>query len=277
MNFWVCVGRYVMLSVVLISVTISSSWATGHHDEVSSEHKIAHEAVAKGKPSADEAIKMLQQGNKRFVTGTAIYPHTNSARIIQAGREDQGDHAYATVITCSDSRVPVELIFDAGIMDIFVIRVAGNVVDVDEAGSIEYGLSHVNTPVLVVLGHTQCGAVTAVTAAMTGHGHALECNIPPLVDNIRPAVQKSLDDYPGAPTRDIIRFAIEENIWQGIRELFMRSPSTRELVKNGQAKVVGAIYNVGTGKVKWLPQDKTIAILHEVENDPEKTKATVVH
>lgn len=277
MDFGVDVRRYVVLPLLLVAVCVSPSWATSHDDESSHGHSMAHQTAAKGKPSPDEAIKMLQQGNKRFVTGESTHPHADSARIIQAGREDQGDHAYATVITCSDSRVPVELIFDAGIMDIFVIRVAGNVVDVDEAGSIEYGLSHVNTPVLVVLGHTQCGAVTAVTAAMTGHGHSLECNIPPLVDNIEPAVQKSLDDYPGAPTRDIIRFAIEENVWQGIRELFMRSPSTRDLVKSGQAMVVGAIYNVGTGKVKWLSQDKTVAILNDVENDPEKTKTPMTH
>ena len=100
-------------------------------------------------------------GNIRFVEGKSQHPHTDSARLIQAGKENQANHAYATVITCSDSRVPVERIFDAGIMDTFVIRVAGNVIDTDEAGSIEYGLAHVNTPVLVVLGHTQCGAILA--------------------------------------------------------------------------------------------------------------------
>jgi len=92
--------------------------------------------------------------SRNDVEGKSNYPHTDAARLIQAGKENQGDHAYATVITCSDSRVPVEHIFDAGIMDIFVIRVAGNVCDVDEIGSIEYGLAHVHTPVLVVLGHT---------------------------------------------------------------------------------------------------------------------------
>ncbi|PLX95833.1 MAG: carbonic anhydrase [Desulfuromonas sp.] len=279
MSFVVKTSKQIILMVALVALTGLTAWAGSHHEQPvaeQSEHG-HHQEAPKGKPTPDEAIKMLRQGNERFVTGTSNHPHMDSARIIQAGREDQGDHAYATVITCSDSRVPVELLFDAGIMDIFVIRVAGNVVDVDEAGSIEYGLSHVNTPVLVVLGHTQCGAVTAVTAAMTGHGHPLECNIPPLVDNIQPAVQKTLDAYPGAPTRDIIRFSIEENVWQGIRELFMRSPSTRELVKNGQAKVVGAIYNVGTGKVKWLPEEQTFSILDDVEKDPQKTKNAMAH
>ncbi len=135
--------------------------------------------------TSDQALERLKEGNARFVSGKAIHPNTDLARLIQAGKENQADHAYATIISCSDSRVPVERIFDAGIMDLFIIRVAGNVVDTDEAGSIEYGLAHVKTPLFVVLGHTQCGAVTAVTEAIQGHGHALEINIPPLVDNIR--------------------------------------------------------------------------------------------
>jgi len=99
---------------------------------------------AGSKPSPDEAIALLQAGNARFVAGTSEHPHTDAARLIQAGKENQGDHAYATVITCSDSRVPVERVFDAGVMDLFIIRVAGNVCDTDEVGSIEYGLAHVS-------------------------------------------------------------------------------------------------------------------------------------
>ena len=222
------------------------------------------------KPSPDGAIKLLQQGNNRFSSGKSTYPNIDKDRLIQAGQENQGDYAYATVITCSDSRVPVELVFDAGVMDIFVIRVAGNVCDTDEVGSIEYGLSHVNTPVLVVLGHTQCGAVTAVTHAIQGRGHALELNIPPLVDNIEPAVKRAMELYPHAKGDDIIPLAIEENVWVGIRDLFMKSPSSRQLVKDGQVKVVGAIYDVGTGKINWLKDAMVTNILNEVEADPNR-------
>jgi carbonic anhydrase len=224
----------------------------------------------KAKPSPDQAIQMLKEGNRRFVRGQSNRPHLNAARIIQAGKENQGNHAYATVITCSDSRVPVEHIFDAGIMDIFVIRVAGNVCDTDEVGSIEYGLAHVNTPVLVVLGHTQCGAVTAVTHAVHGEGHALERNIPPLVDNIEPAVKRAMEIYPHVKGNDIIPYAIEENVWIGIRDLFMKSPASRKLVKDGKAKVVGAIYNVGTGEIVWLPEGRVANILYEVEANPAR-------
>jgi len=230
----------------------------------------ASSVQAGSKPSPDETIALLKAGNTRFVAGTSQHPHTDAARLVQAGKENQGDHAYATVITCSDSRVPVERVFDAGVMDLFIIRVAGNVCDTDEVGSIEYGLAHVNTPVLVVLGHTQCGAVTAVTHAVHGTGHALERNIPPLVDNIQPAVERAMHAHQDVHGDAIIPYAIKENVWQGIEDLYLTSPSTRELVKSGKVKVVGAIYDVGTGKIEWLPEAPSLQILAKVLNNPAR-------
>lgn len=235
-----------------------------------SGHLLAEHVEKKHKPCPMYVIKMLQEGNQRFVQGKALYPHTGADRLRLAAQEDQGDHAFATVITCSDSRVPVELLFDAGVMDIFVIRVAGNVCDTDEIGSIEYGLAHVRTPVLVVLGHTQCGAVTAVTHALEGKGHQLERNIPPLVDNIIPAVKRAMHQHQNSHGDEVIPYAIEENVWQSIEDLFMRSPASREIVKSGQAKVIGAIYDVGTGAVTWLPLEKTDEILKRVEASQKK-------
>ena len=94
-----------------------------------------------GKPSADEALALLKAGNLRFARREPEHPHTDAERLALAAAEDQGNHAYATVLACSDSRVPVERIFDAGVMDLFVIRVAGNVCNADELGSIEYALA----------------------------------------------------------------------------------------------------------------------------------------
>lgn len=222
------------------------------------------------KPDPGEAIAILKAGNERFFSGKAARPHADAARIALSGKEDQGDYAYATVITCSDSRVPVEIIFDAGVMDLFVVRVAGNVLDVDEIGSVEYGLAHVHTPVLVVLGHTQCGAVTAVTNTVQGHGHPLERNIPPLVDNIIPAVKKAIADHPAIHGAEIIPYAIEENVWQGIEDLFMNSPVSRQLVNDGKTKVIGAVYDVSSGRIKWLPEAKSIEILKKVEANPKR-------
>jgi len=222
------------------------------------------------KPSPDEVLQMLRDGNERFWSGKATYPHADTARLRLAGEEDQEKHAYATVIACSDSRVPVELLFDAGIMDLFVIRVAGNVCNTDEVGSIEYGLAHVHTPVLVVLGHTRCGAVTAVTRAAYGERHKLQRNIPPLLDSIVPAVKRAIDRHRDVHADEIIPYAIEENVWQGIEDLFMKSPAVRKIVKSGKAKVVGAVYDVGTGKIAWLPTAKVGEILTRVEASPEK-------
>ncbi|TFG78712.1 MAG: carbonic anhydrase [Chrysiogenales bacterium] len=233
--------------------------------------QVGSESTARSqKTTPDKAIAILKEGNVRFVSGKATHPHTGAERLAQAGKESQADHAYATVISCSDSRVPVELLFDAGIMDIFVVRVAGNVMDVDEAGSIEYGLVHVNTPVLVVLGHTQCGAVTAVTQVVQGKGHALERNIPPLVKNIEPAVRRAMAAHKDVGGDAIIPYAIEENIWQAMEDLFMMSPVSRNLVKEGKVKVIGAMYDVGTGKVDWLPESKSQEILKKVESSPDR-------
>lgn len=225
---------------------------------------------SKTKPTPDQALELLKQGNARFVSGKLLHPHQDAARLTQASKEDQGDHAYATIISCSDSRVPVEIIFDAGIMDVFIIRVAGNVVQTDEAGSIEYGLAHVHTPVLVVLGHTQCGAVTAVTGEVQGHGHALERNIPPLVAPIVPAVKRAMQKRPDLKGSAVVPAAIEENVWQGIEDLFRRSPAVLNMVKAGKAKVVGAMYEMESGRVNWLSQEKVAQILAEVEADPKR-------
>lgn len=222
------------------------------------------------KPDPLKVLEMLEAGNLRYYSGKAIHPHTNAARIKLAGEANQGNYAYATIATCSDSRVPVELLFDSGVMDLFVIRVAGNVCDTDEIGSIEYGLAHVKTPVFVLLGHTQCGAVTAVTRVVNGQKVKLERNIPPLVDNIIPAVNQAKKDYPHFTGDTIIPYAIEQNVWQGIEDLFMKSPATRELVISGQAKVVGAIYDVGTGRVRWLSFTKVDEILQKVEESEDK-------
>jgi carbonic anhydrase len=235
---------------------------------VGSLNAVAASAVKK--PSPEKVIALLTEGNDRFVSGKPLHPHADLARVKQSGAENQGNHAYATVLSCSDSRVPVEMIFDAGIMDIFVVRVAGNVANVDEIGSIEYGVAHVNTPVVVVLGHTQCGAVTAVTQEVQGHGHSLERNIPPLIAGIKPAVKRAMAEHPEAHGDAVIPHAIEANVWQSIEDLFLKSPVCRNLVNGRVIKVVGAMYDVGTGKVTWLPDANVEQILKKVEASPNR-------
>lgn len=222
------------------------------------------------KPAAEEVLLLLKAGNQRFALGQATYPHADAARRALAGRENQAKYALATVLSCSDSRVPVELIFDAGVMDLFVVRVAGNVCDTDEIGSIEYGLAHVRTPLLVILGHTQCGAVTAVTRELHGHGHKLERNIPPLVENIAPAVKRVMKEHRGLSEEGVVPLAIVENVWQSVEELFLRSPAVREMVQGGKVRVVGAVYDISAGTVTWLDEARVGEILARASASPRK-------
>ncbi len=197
------------------------------------------------KPDPDKALQTLKDGNARFVSGDRQFPNISADR--RNITSSKGQHPFATVITCSDSRVPVEIVFDRGIGDIFVIRVAGNVCDVDEVGSIEYGVDHLETPVMVVLGHTSCGAVTAVVTNAELHG-----SIPALVDNIKPAVKKAQAEHSHLHGKDLVPKAVEANVWQSIEDLFTTSPATRKRVKAGSLKVVGGVYDLLSGKVKWM-------------------------
>ncbi|MEI6128068.1 MAG: carbonic anhydrase, partial [Pseudomonadota bacterium] len=137
--------------------------------------------------------------------------------------------------------------FDQGIGDVFVIRVAGNVADTDEIGTIEYGVGHLKTPLLIVLGHSKCGAVTAVATGAEVHG-----SIPKLVDNIIPAVKKAKEKAPDAKGDMLVKEAITMNVWQAIEDTFKGSEEVRHLVNSGNLKVVGALYDIETGKVTWM-------------------------
>jgi carbonic anhydrase len=195
-------------------------------------------------PTPEGALVWLKDGNHRFVTGKPIHPHAAAERRMETAN---GQHPYATILTCSDSRVPAEIVFDEGIGDLFVVRVAGNVCNVDETGTIEYGTDHLGTPILVVLGHTMCGAVTAVVTKAELHG-----SIPQLVSRIKPAAQKAQAEHPALHGKDLVPAAIEANVWQAIEDLLKRSEMTRKRVKEGKLTIVGALYDIESGKVKWL-------------------------
>jgi carbonic anhydrase len=205
------------------------------------------EAVAPKQPegvTSDLAMLQLREGNKRFVADNRVHPNLNPSR-----REEiqNGQHPYATILTCSDSRVAPELIFDAGLGDLFVVRFAGNVADVDEIGTIEYGAGHLNTPLLVVMGHTKCGAVTAVSQHTEFHGHLKN-----LTDNILPAVKAALTQMPTADSEDLIEAASVANVWQSINDILSKSPEVAHLASTGFLQVVGAIYHIEDGYVEWL-------------------------
>jgi carbonic anhydrase len=205
--------------------------------------------------SADEAFRILKEGNARYVDGKPRHPHQDrERRALTAG---QGQHPLATVLGCSDSRVPPEIIFDQGLGDIFVVRVAGNVAAIDEIGSMEYAVDHLSTPLVIVLGHTQCGAVTALM-----EDAKLPPNIAALVEPIKPAVAKAREDHPAAAKDVLLNAAIKDNVWQAIADMLGQSPIIRDKVRDGQVRVVGALYEIDSGQVQWLglhpEQDKLV-------------------
>ncbi len=249
--------RFAAVFVLTLVVVASQAWASSAGPGI----------------SADEAMKLLKEGNERYVAGTPKFFNEDQARREQTTNE--GQKPYVSMLSCSDSRVPVELVFDAGIGEIFVIRVAGNVARTDEAGSIEYGVDHLGTPLLVVLGHTRCGAVTAVTKGEQVHG-----NIPPLVSNIAPAVAKVKAKQPDLADSALVSAVIHENVWQAIEDLFKSSEVVRNKAKDGSVRVVGAMYDITSGKVDWLgphpEQDKLIAAASGAAQPKEAAKAKAI-
>ncbi len=192
-------------------------------------------------PSADAVLAELKAGNARHVAKTYQRPHQTAAR--QHALES-GQSPHCTILTCADSRVPPELIFDKGLGDIFDVRVAGNVAGDDEIASIEYAAEHLHTPLVVVMGHSHCGAVSAAV-----EGGTLPGKLPALMAAIRPAVDQSAGE-PG----DRIANAVRDNVVHVVEQLRASKPVLSELVTEGKLRIVGAVYSLETGKVEWLPQ-----------------------
>ena len=195
--------------------------------------------------SADDAIRMLADGNGRFVAGAPARPNQNSPRLCDTFAN--GQHPYAAVLSCADSRVPVELVFDAGIGDLFVVRVAGNVADLDEAGTLEYAVEHLGINAIVVMGHTKCDVVTAVV-----EGTRLTKNIEQLVDSIAPAAEQARKSFPHLSGPRLVEKAIRANVNCAAADLLKHSELLRERVASGKLKIVGGVYDLHSGEVDWL-------------------------
>ena len=214
--------------------------------------------------SGAEAILRLKEGNERFVAGRSEHGNLDLARIRSTG--ENGQQPFATIIGCSDSRVPLELVLDQGIGDLFIIRVAGNVAGSDELGSIEYGVDHLHTPLLVVMGHTGCGACTAVANGTTVHGHIPEL-LAPITDSLK-AVRSRNHKLAG---NELVQAVVIENVWQSIEDILRDSPDTRQHLVSGRLKIIGAVYDIETGEVRWLGEhERQSAILAAAQTGSEQ-------
>lgn len=197
------------------------------------------------RPTADAALQSLQAGNARWVSGQMESPNVSESR--RRAVAESGQNPVATILTCADSRIPVERVFDQGIGDLFVVRVAGNVAGEHEAGTIEYGVEHLHVPLLVVMGHTRCGAVTAAATRSVAPG-----NVASLIEAIAPAVDRAESLNPSLRDGDLVAAAIRENVWQSVFDLIRSSEACRESIRSGQLRVVGAVYDLSSGRVEWL-------------------------
>ncbi len=195
--------------------------------------------------SAAEALQRLKDGNKRFLDGRARFPTIQKE--ILAGLA-KGQHPYATILCCSDSRVPPELIFDAGFGELFIVRVAGNVLSQEIAGSLQYAGTHLNTELFVVMGHDGCGAVQAALDTLLHDTRHLS-RIQALVDGIIPGLT-GLD--PRRPPPELLPRAVEANVRHTMRQIF-ESPEGRARRAEGRFHLAGAVYDIETGQVRFLP------------------------
>lgn len=188
---------------------------------------------------SNEVISLLREGNDRFVEG-----RLSEKNLLQARHNlISGQHPIAVIISCSDSRVPPEIVFDQTLGNLFVIRVAGNILDPDVLGSVEYAVEHLHVPLVMIMGHEQCGAVIA---AFQGHQNG---NIRSIVRKIDPAADKA--KATGAKGEELINNTVIQNVKIGEKEL-KRDPIIMEKLQNGELKVSGAVYRMSSGKVEWL-------------------------
>ena len=192
-----------------------------------------------------EALRMLQKGNARYMSGGLEHPNLGQGRRTLTAM--QGQRPFAGILSCSDSRVPVELIFDCGIGDIFVVRVAGNVLGNSELGSIEYAVDHLGISLFLVLGHTKCGAVMAVCEA-----GLLEGNLRGISEKILPAVQEVDATSQGATTDQKVTEAVKANVRNSIQLALMSSKSIRRKALAEELMVIGAFYDIETGEAQWM-------------------------
>jgi carbonic anhydrase len=233
--------RKISLTLALLALALQAAAAS-------------HEHGASVAPKA--AWHMLSEGNDRFAKGLALKPHADSERV----RELTGEQKpFAVVVGCSDSRVAPEIVFDQGLGDLYVLRSAGNFTEGDtNLGSIEYAVQHLGVRLVVVLGHEKC---EAVTAAVQGVKKDDKSKYDELVARLKPAADEAHDRVAGLEGDELVAAAVEKNVFFQIHNLLKGSPLVAEKVKAGELEVVGGVYNMINGRVRWLgqhPSEKAI-------------------
>ena len=187
-----------------------------------------------------EAISKLKEGNGRYTGGNLQHPGQTAERRTELANTQ---HPFATIVSCSDSRVPPEIVFDQGLGDLFIVRVAGNVINDEGLGSIEYSVDHLGTRLILVLGHQSCGAVKAARETIAAKGKA-PGHIESLVMAIKPAVE--------ATAKDDLDTTVKANVKNVVQALRSSTPILKAKVDSGEIQVIGGYYSLDTGAVTFL-------------------------
>src|SRR6266446_1417074 len=222
-----------LASCLVIVSLLGSSQFTGAADPAHSDQPTVAPA---------EAISKLKEGNGRYTNGKLQHPGQTTERRAELTKDQ---HPFAVIVSCSDSRVPPEIVFDQGLGDLFVVRVAGNVIDDHGLGSIEYAVDHLGARLIVVLGHQSCGAVQAARETIAAKSKA-PGHIQSLVTAIQPAVE--------ATAKGDLEATIKANVKDVVRALRSSTPILKAKVDSGDLRVVGAYYNLDTGAVTFLDE-----------------------
>lgn len=194
-----------------------------------------------------KALELLKEGNIRFVNNLKI----NRNLLQQANETSDGQHPFAVILSCIDSRTSAELIFDQGLGDIFSVRIAGNIINEDILGSMEFGCKVAGAKIIVVLGHSKCGAVK-------GSCDNVEMgNLTSLLDKIRPAVdnEKTEKEDRSSKNSDFVEKVAVINVKRTVKSILQRSPILKEMVEKGEIDVVGGMHDITTGEVTFFPDN----------------------
>ncbi|MDX3912986.1 MULTISPECIES: carbonic anhydrase family protein [Olivibacter] len=192
-----------------------------------------------------KALNLLEEGNKRFVNNLKI----NRNLLQQANETSDGQHPFAVILSCIDSRTSAELIFDQGLGDVFSIRVAGNIVNEDVLGSMEFGCKVAGAKIIVVLGHTKCGAIKGAC------DHVEMGNLTALLSKIRPAVDEELTTKENRSSKnsEFVERVSAINVNRSVKSIIERSPILKEMIESGEIGIVGGIHDITTGVVTFYP------------------------
>lgn len=198
---------------------------------------------------AETALERLREGNRRFVSDRSGNTPTGQTRRRELAA---GQEPFAIILGCSDSRVPAEIVFDQGLGDLFVIRVAGNIVAPSQVGSVEFAAERYGTRLVVVLGHSQCGAILATLEELQRPTENQSRNLRSIVDRVRPSVEDLLGTHLRHDADALVRHAVQANVRASVDHLRRGSEVLEQLIQSNGLRVVGAEYSLETGIVEYL-------------------------